>query len=221
MLYVYAWANTEEMWGRTYSGMELFDVAPETPDHAKEQAWRAILEMEQLNSMDLMEMYHHALKKAGLKEGEVDLEDEFGHAIALEMLGTGSGWSDNYPDHGLKVPDVEWMDFLEEHEMPPGPGDAFDTDLLFRGDRFRITVKYVWDREKWTIAISSLVESPRTDRRAEELYEAIDEVSSRYDEYWDTHEEAQEDVRKGLEQVRRKRWGVLQWDEEWKRVYVE
>lgn len=95
------WADREEERGRRFPpGTELFEVAPRTPRAALEEAGKFIHEMEKANRMPLAAMYARAVRAAG----EEDVADLFGYYTAMQAMGSGVAWTDDYPDHGLEIP---------------------------------------------------------------------------------------------------------------------
>jgi len=102
--FVTAWADYEEETGwpsGSPSGMDLMDIAPDTEEEAEEEAVKLYDEIESLNNIDLGEF--------------VDSHDwpaqEFGHYLAMEAMGTGVGWADSWPEHGLEIPygEFSWL----------------------------------------------------------------------------------------------------------------
>ena len=77
-------------------GVELMDVAPDTPPDAVEAATALMGRIEGLGAL---------LERADVQG---DPED-FGHYLAMEALGTGVSWDGHYLDpHGLDVPYIEY-----------------------------------------------------------------------------------------------------------------
>jgi hypothetical protein len=107
-LFVSAWADCEERGGRTYPGMELYEVAPETPPEAYRAAAQLIIDFERANRKDLDAMYRRALETAGLQDGAAVRKD-FGYLTAMQALGHGVAWFNHYPDHGLEIPSIEFL----------------------------------------------------------------------------------------------------------------
>lgn len=107
-LFVNAWANAEEEEGRGHGGQELFDVAPKTSKDAEKAAWRLAGQFEALNGMNIWALAAKVLKQEGL-DGDKDAEEELGYNLVMEALGSGVAWADDHDDHGLEVPDFEFM----------------------------------------------------------------------------------------------------------------
>lgn len=103
-----AWADAMEERGITFSGDEIYNVMPpEIPSVAREAARKLVSKMEKENRLPIEEIYRVALEKAELLDAP-DIRDNFGFATALQAMGSGVSWSDDYPDHGFKVPYMEF-----------------------------------------------------------------------------------------------------------------
>lgn len=75
-------------------GVELMDVAPDTPASAFACAESLVSRMEGEGQWP---------EVMSREEVEAD-PNSFGHYLAMEALGHGVAWSDDYPDHGLALP---------------------------------------------------------------------------------------------------------------------
>jgi hypothetical protein len=117
--FVSAWAESEEELGHSHSGEELMDIAPETAPEAEDAAEELVKAMEEENGMSVEDMFLQAAEAQGLSEEEAEEDDEmmedFGHTTAMQAMGHGVSWSDDYKPHGLKVPrhefshlDIDW-----------------------------------------------------------------------------------------------------------------
>jgi hypothetical protein len=93
--------------GMSQAGLELMDAAPDTPPEAKEWAATFILALREANGdLTLSAMLRQVDDEP---EGWTDKDaDKFGHALVMEAAGHGVSWSDDYPEHGLTVPNTEW-----------------------------------------------------------------------------------------------------------------
>ncbi len=138
--FVTEWANEEEASGRTYGGMDLMDVAPETSDAARAWAkklWEKIVELELTRGKSwgpaaaslkpsIESLWAHTAKAAGLDATDEEAR-EFGHYVAMQAMGHGVSWADDHPDLDFKVPHMEAYDLLPEgyvhapHENPSKP----------------------------------------------------------------------------------------------------
>lgn len=111
-LFVTAWADyAEEQLGASFSGMELMDVAPETPPELFEKAKGLYNEIEETNNVNLS-----TFTPPGIDPAEGFDKGLFGHYLCMEALGHGVSWKDDHEDHGLKLPMIKSyadMDFSE------------------------------------------------------------------------------------------------------------
>jgi hypothetical protein len=101
-LFKSAWAEFEEEQGTSFSGMEILDVAPDTPQDVKSFASRKISEIESANSISL-----DSFVPPGEQEGSFD-PWELGWYLGMQYLGHGVSWMDDHEDHGLKIPSGEF-----------------------------------------------------------------------------------------------------------------
>lgn len=109
-LFVSAWADNEDREGRGYPGQDLFDVAPDTSEEARTAAADLFKSVETMNRQPIEALYQQALRNAGLKDSS-RLRDRFAHDMAFQALGSGVGLSDDFRDHGIKVPSIEVLLF--------------------------------------------------------------------------------------------------------------
>lgn len=112
-LFVCAWADSEESAGRSYGhGCDLMDVAPETSEEAKQEAYFLAGKVAQLNDKSLLLLIIDAAKADGIPHPEKYIEDEyadgFGYCIAMQSLGHGVAWTDSHAAFGLKLPHAEF-----------------------------------------------------------------------------------------------------------------
>lgn len=119
--FVTAWADAQEERGTSFSGVNLYDVAPETPEYVIRDAMDLVRSMERLNGMRMRDMYYRALDRAELIDAP-DVRDNFGYMTAMQAMGSGVRWTDDYRDHGLKVPykDFTQFDLKEEDREREG-----------------------------------------------------------------------------------------------------
>jgi hypothetical protein len=108
-MFVSAWADAMEEAGRSeeISGVELYDVAPDTPAEARKAARALSRAYEQANGKKLKSLWKLAVTVPGKHYREPDLED-FGYSLAMQSLGHGVGWEDNHPAFGLVTPRAEF-----------------------------------------------------------------------------------------------------------------
>ena len=94
------WDPTAEHIPNDPGGVELMDIAPETPQSAVDEA-KHLLKTVMLDN----ETWKAVLAR---EEVQADLEG-FGHYLAMEAMGHGVAWSDSHDDHGFKLPLTEYM----------------------------------------------------------------------------------------------------------------
>jgi hypothetical protein len=81
-------------------GQDWMDVAPATPDSARNEAM-ALLRCVEGDNRSWSEV---------LARPEVEADPEgFGHYLAMEALGHGVSWADDHDDHGLLLPLICYM----------------------------------------------------------------------------------------------------------------
>ena len=83
-------------------GVELTEIAPDTPSDATEWANRLILAVECHGKRNIRDIYKHAASLAS----EQATPERFGHCIAFTACGTGVSWRDEHPDSGAEVPEL-------------------------------------------------------------------------------------------------------------------
>ena len=108
-----------------FGGMELMDVAPDTPDYARFEATKLLGAFEYANPQwgrnlpSIMaaaqradQDFHHMHDPPGVDFPyglfSPDVR-EFGHYIAMQALGHGVSWFDDHARFELKVPHVEFQ----------------------------------------------------------------------------------------------------------------
>lgn len=110
--------------GCSFSGVELTDIAPETPDYVKLEAARLLGKLETVNRLNVTAIMAAAAQaesaeaprscdhnaegetcKAHEQEQLTDTEQwEFGWCVAMQAMGTGVSWTDNYAKFDLPYP---------------------------------------------------------------------------------------------------------------------
>lgn len=131
--FVSAWANAAEEQGESFSGMQLMDVAPATPNEVIEHAARFIKSVEKLNGRSIDELYDEAANAPGKYYRDPD-PSEFGHYLAMEAMGHGVNWYDNHPvprAGKFVVPAVEI-----HVSVDPDDVDAAQLDYFGLSERF-------------------------------------------------------------------------------------
>ena len=83
-----------------FSQMNIMEIAPKTEPGAYEKAKEIYQKIEQINGIDL---------NTFIPPGEDEFFDKesFGFYLMMQSLGTGSSWSGDHEDHGLKLPYAE------------------------------------------------------------------------------------------------------------------
>jgi len=105
-LWVSDWAQREEEKGVSFSGMELMDIAPPTPQGAEDAARLLAGGIIQANKASLTRL----LAKASKADGDYADPEDFGHYLAMMALDTGVSWFDRHEEFPLKVPPFEAYD---------------------------------------------------------------------------------------------------------------
>jgi hypothetical protein len=114
-LFVSCWADHEEEEDRSYSGMELTEVAPDNSIDALIEAAGLLGQIKLLNKSHVSVLYARALE-ANAKEPEAcyknrDTPYEFGFMLAMTSMGHGVAWSDNNANIDIELPyfECEWF----------------------------------------------------------------------------------------------------------------
>jgi hypothetical protein len=92
-----------------FQGAELMDLAPPTEPEAYQVAQKMYDAIEQANGIDLA-----TFLPPGQSEDDYFDRSDFGHYLAMQVMGTGVRWSDSHPDHGLKMPYMEGYVSVDE-----------------------------------------------------------------------------------------------------------
>jgi hypothetical protein len=103
--FVLAWADALEEVGKTFPQMDLREVAPPTTEGAFLYAEGVLQEIERANGIDLGTFIPPGMTEESLIRGKTT--EDLGYYLAMESLGHGVSWSDEYLDHGLTIPYVE------------------------------------------------------------------------------------------------------------------
>lgn len=111
------WASREEEKGVSFSGVDVFYAAPETPGAAKKWALKNAREIARLNGIMLMdpyaameELYARAVAANDAVGRRSESASRFGSDIGLQVLGSGVSWFDDNEEFDLKLPHSEfWM----------------------------------------------------------------------------------------------------------------
>lgn len=110
-----AWADAQELAGRSLSGCNLTEVADPVTDEAKDWGRDLIAAVEKANPKA---DYAAIMSAADFDACCLDGFDRLGHCLAMEAMGTCVAWTNDYPEHGLKVPDRERLLYSDPPETP-------------------------------------------------------------------------------------------------------
>lgn len=110
--FVSSWGDHEEERGKTYSGLDLMDVAPSTPLSAYVWAGQLIGALEAANHESIFVLGSRAAKADGEDWDSFDGQD-LGHYLAMEALGHGVSWFDDHKKFKLKFPHMEYSWYPE------------------------------------------------------------------------------------------------------------
>ncbi len=107
-VYADAWAMEEEEKGESFSGMDLYEIAPETPAYADKWARKTAREIIKLNPKfkNLTELYEFAKSKGYGNDAE-----HFGYHLGMQSVGHGVSWSDDARaghHDDIKLPSTEF-----------------------------------------------------------------------------------------------------------------
>jgi hypothetical protein len=155
-LYVTAYAdaveNHEIAGSGAGAGEDWMDVAPATPDYARDHALMLAGRLAEKNGMSLVCLLYQAGKADGIDTDAKPLEadapywyerresrhvnyaEAFGHYLAMQSLGHGVSWFDNHGRFDLKTP------YIESIELEDGQPSAYvkwaDAFEAWEGDDF-------------------------------------------------------------------------------------
>lgn len=107
--FVTEWANRQEERGRTFSGKDLYQVAPRTDKHARDWAEGVVERIESLNRKSIVELLYAAAIADG-RAGSVpeDYVFSFGSDIGHQVMGAGVSWFDDHEQFPLRLPYEEY-----------------------------------------------------------------------------------------------------------------
>ena len=103
------WANEQEEKGKSFSGQDITEAAPNTPAWAKKWAKGVADEIVELNGgkhAPLATLYEF-VKAHGFPHGK----ETFGILLGLQAVGHGVSWSDDtrgLPDNAIKLPRTDF-----------------------------------------------------------------------------------------------------------------
>ena len=97
------WANEQEEDGVSFSGVDIYDEAPNPPRWVMTWARSLAAVIEKLNGSTLDELYAAACRAGFAKNPET-----FGYYLGMQAVGHGVHWTDDGADNiGIKVPSIE------------------------------------------------------------------------------------------------------------------
>jgi hypothetical protein len=102
------WANQQEEEGSSFSGQNIYDLAPEPPRWAKTWGKKVASIIERINGSTLTDLY-----KSAVVVGYPHDAEQFGVHLGMNLIGHGIKWTDDVsPGHGIKirVPATEFYD---------------------------------------------------------------------------------------------------------------
>lgn len=101
------WATQQEEAGESFSGQDVYDLAPDAPKWARDWAVKLADVLVALNNRSLADLYQAAVD-AGFNRDE----ESFGVALGLQCSGHGVSWDDDIRNPSLKIkyPSTEFYD---------------------------------------------------------------------------------------------------------------
>jgi hypothetical protein len=101
-----AWADhAEEHRCCNLSGCRIEDCMPAIPYTAWKEAFKLAREIERDNGAKLDVLYQREVNMHDLNPQRVrESAERFGNCLAWESMGAGVSWTDDNPEHALKIP---------------------------------------------------------------------------------------------------------------------
>ena len=128
-MFAVAWADMVEERGGSLTG-EIMNLIPEVDPAAEKKTEELVKEIEELNGRKMEEIVDDMYVREGVdpESGPAELEESFGHYLAMQSLGHGVAWSDDHEDHNLKLPYIEFgeWDFDLEYDNDGDPVENKD-----------------------------------------------------------------------------------------------
>lgn len=99
------WATQREEEGKSFSGQDIYEVAPEVPRWAERWAKKLADSIIELNGASLIDLYARATGECGYSRDR----ESFGVHLGMQATGAGIRWEDAARGGDLKilVPDYE------------------------------------------------------------------------------------------------------------------
>jgi len=85
------WAMQEEEKGKSFSGMNLIDVAPKPPAWARKWAKKAADEIVRLNGSKYLDKLYQIAEECGYQNDK----EHFGYHLGMQVVGHGVSWKDD------------------------------------------------------------------------------------------------------------------------------
>ena len=109
------WADEQEERGRSLSGMDIYEEAPDAPDWAERWAGRLATCILRINKRSPEELYEEAVRAGFHKNRET-----FGYYLGMQAVGHGVHWTDDVPYSKdrpeILVPSYEFYEGAEQGE---------------------------------------------------------------------------------------------------------
>jgi hypothetical protein len=107
------WASEQEEKGRSFSSMDLYEVAPEAPRWTEKWAKKLASSIVALNQLSLDDLYAVACE-AGFQKSE----ETFGFYLGMQAVGHGIAWTDDISGNAPKIliPSYEFYHGAENSE---------------------------------------------------------------------------------------------------------
>lgn len=108
------WASAQEEKGRSFSGQNLFDIAPKTPAWAVKWANKLADTIQKLNGIDVDALFEMA-REAGFDKDR----ESFGFYLGMQAVGAGVRWTDDLSSRDapkILVPSYQFYPGAEQAE---------------------------------------------------------------------------------------------------------
>ena len=92
------WAQEQEERGRSFSGVDIYEAAPDAPEWAEVWAQRLAEEVVRLNGASLDALYREAVTEGFAKNRET-----FGFYLGMQSIGHGVSWNDDISGANLEI----------------------------------------------------------------------------------------------------------------------
>jgi hypothetical protein len=93
------WAQAQEEEGRSFSGVDLYEAAPDAPEWAEVWAQKLCEEIVRMNDSTSLD----SLYRAAVREGFTKNRETFGFYLAMQSIGHGVAWDDDISGADLKI----------------------------------------------------------------------------------------------------------------------